>query len=156
MPGEDLYTAIKASLGATRVAVQGVTYTADLLDNLLPGGCNANEAASMTALITQVSTTCPSAKIIVSGYSLGAAMTHASIKGASTAVKARIVAAVTFGDTRNQQDGEAIPGFDAAKTLIICNTGDLVCEGTLIITSAHTDYTSTVPTAVAFMKSKTG
>jgi len=66
-------------------------------------------------------------------------------------VKAKIAAAVTFGDTRNQQDGGAIPNFPAAKTKIICNSGDAVCAGTLTILAPHLDYVRRVPEAVAFL-----
>ncbi|KAI0126216.1 cutinase [Xylariales sp. AK1849] len=155
-PGPQLDNQLKVALGAANVAVQGVDYSAKVANNYLAGGCDATEAANMAALITQVANDCPSAKILVSGYSQGAAMVHASIKDTTAAVKARINAAVTFGDTQKQQDGGQIQGFAAAKTLILCNPGDRVCEGTLIVTEAHKNYISSVPTAVSFMVSKTG
>ncbi|KAJ8113880.1 hypothetical protein ONZ43_g5044 [Nemania bipapillata] len=63
--------------------------------------------------------------------------------------------AVTFGDTQRQHDGGGrIPGLDAARTLILCNVGDLVCEGTLVITGAHLSYTASVPAAVSFIVNK--
>ena len=154
MPGVDLSAALKSALGASRVATQGVGYSASLLGNLQSGGCPPREAADMTALIGQVASQCPSAKIVVSGYSQGAAMVHRSIEGASAAVKARIVAAVTFGDTQNAQDGGRIPGFDTAKTRIFCNNGDRVCDGTLIITGAHSDYRSSISPAVTFIRGR--
>jgi cutinase len=154
MPGVDLSAALKSALGASRVATQGVGYSASLLGNLQSGGCPPREAADMTALIGQVASQCPSAKIVVSGYSQGAAMVHRSIEGASAAVKARIVAAVTFGDTQNAQDGGRIPGFDTTKTRIFCNNGDRVCDGTLIITGAHSDYRSSINPAVTFIRGR--
>ena len=69
----------------------------------------------------------------------------------SAAVKAKIAGAVTYGDTRKQQDNNRIPNFPTEKTKIICNTGDLVCSGTLTITSAHLDYVRRVPEAVTFL-----
>lgn len=110
----------------------------------------------MRALITSAATQCPTSKLVVSGYSQGAAMVHRSIEGATAAVKARIFAAVTFGDTQKDQDDGVIPNFDPSKTLIICNTGDLVCDGTLVITSAHLDYTGSVSQAVTFITAKLG
>jgi cutinase len=149
-----LYNQIRAALGASKVAVQGVNYDAQVAHGTLPEGVDAAAAANMATLITNVASTCPSAKIVVSGYSQGAAMVHASIKRLTTAVQARVNAAVTFGDTRNQQDDGTIPGISAARTLIICNDGDLVCDGTLTITSAHLAYGPRVPEAVSFMVSK--
>lgn len=154
MPGVDLSAALKSALGASRVATQGVSYSASLLGNLQSGGCPPSEAASMATLIGQVASQCPSAKIVVSGYSQGAAMVHRSIERVSTAVKARIAAAVTFGDTQNAQDGGRIPGFDTAKTRIFCNDGDRVCDGTLIITGAHSDYRSSISPAVTFIRGR--
>jgi cutinase len=108
----------------------------------------------MATLITTIANDCTSSNIVVSGYSQGAAMVHASIKRLTTAVQARVNAAVTFGDTRNQQDGGVITGFDPSKTLIICNDGDEVCHGTLTITAAHLAYGPRVPEAVSFIVSK--
>lgn len=65
----------------------------------------------------------------------------------------KIAAGVTFGDTQKQQDNGQIPNLDAAKTLILCNDGDKVCNGTLIITSAHLDYTGKVQQASDFITS---
>ena len=90
----------------------------------------------------------------MSGYSQGAALVHRAVEQLSTSVKAKIAAAVTFGDTQKQQDGGKIPNFDSSKTLIICHTGDKVCEGTLTITSAHTNYQDVAPQAAAFIVSK--
>ncbi|KAH9896211.1 carbohydrate esterase family 5 protein [Xylariomycetidae sp. FL2044] len=154
MPGPQTVDALKAALGSSSVAAQGVDYDAALLTNILSGGCSASEAADMTALITQAATKCPSSKIAVSGYSQGAAMVHRSVEQLSTSVKAKVAAAVTFGDTQKKQDGSKIPNFDASKTLILCNSGDKVCEGTLQITSAHLDYTGSVDDAVDFIVSK--
>ncbi|ETS85210.1 hypothetical protein PFICI_03235 [Pestalotiopsis fici W106-1] len=152
-PGLPLYNQIKSALGSGNVAVQGVNYDA-VAHGTLPEGVDATAANNMATLITKVANNCPDAAILVSGYSQGAAMVHASIKRVTATVKARINAAVTFGDTRNEQDGGTIPGISADRTLIICNDGDEVCDGTLEITAAHLQYTPRVPEAVSFMKSK--
>ncbi|KAK6073170.1 cutinase precursor [Seiridium cupressi] len=152
-PGLQLYNQIKSALGSSTVAVQGVNYDA-VAHGTLPEGVDATAAANMATLITTVANTCPSAKIVLSGYSQGAAMVHASVKRVTAAVKARVNAAVTFGDTRNTQDAGTIPGISADKTLIICNDGDLVCDGTLTITAAHLAYGPRVPEAVSFIVSK--
>lgn len=154
MPGVDLVSQLKTALGDDVVAAQGVNYPAALLDNLLEGGTDLTYATDLGNNITAAASECPDAQFVVSGYSQGAAIVHGAIPDLSDAVKAQIAAAVTFGDTRKEQDGGQIPDFDTSKTLIICNDGDLVCNGTLIITEAHTEYNATVPTAVSFIQSK--
>lgn len=136
------------------MAAQGVDYPALLEDNLREGGCNPEDADNMRALITQAATECPSSKLVVSGYSQGAALVHRSVESASASVKDLIYAAVTFGDTQKAQDGGQVLNFDAGKTLILCHDGDEVCEGTLIITDAHSAYHDLAPDAVEFIVSK--
>lgn len=153
-PGPQTADGLKSRLGASNVAAQGFEYPASLLDNLRAGGCDAEDAQNLRDLITRAATQCPSSKLVVGGYSQGAALVHASIEIATAAVRNRIAAAVTFGDTQKQQDGGRIPNFDTSKTLILCHDGDRVCTGTLIITDAHHDYEDLVPTAVSFIASK--
>jgi cutinase len=153
-PGPQTIDGLKASLGASYVAAQGLEYPADLLDNLRAGGCDPDDAKHMRDLITQAATQCPSSELAVAGYSQGAALVHASIEILDQSVRNRIVAAVTFGDTQKKQDGGKIPNFDPARTLILCHDGDLVCSGTLIITDAHHDYEDLAPQAVSFIVSK--
>ncbi|KAJ2978526.1 hypothetical protein NUW58_g7463 [Xylaria curta] len=63
-------------------------------------------------------------------------------------------AARVAGDTQKHPHGSIIPNFDVAKTLILCNDSDRVCEGTLIITGAHPSSTSSVPVGVSFIVDK--
>ncbi|KAI1445515.1 carbohydrate esterase family 5 protein [Annulohypoxylon stygium] len=153
-PGPQTIDQLKAALGADTVAAQGVDYPALLIDNLRDGGCDPEDADNMRALITQAATQCPTAKLVVSGYSQGAALVHRSVEAAETSVKGRIYAAVTYGDTQKAQDDDQIPSFDASKTLILCHDGDKVCEGTLIVTDAHHGYSDLAPEAVDFIVSK--
>ena len=69
-------------------------------------------------------------------------------------VKDKIAAAVTYGDTQNLQDRGQIPNFPPEKTLVICNTGDAVCRGTLTILAPHLDYVRRVPEATDFLTAK--
>ncbi|KAL7621746.1 hypothetical protein AAE478_009073 [Parahypoxylon ruwenzoriense] len=153
-PGPQTINQLKEALGADTVAAQGVDYPALLIDNLRPGGCDPEDTDNMRALITQAATQCPSSKLVVSGYSQGAALVHRSVESASANVKDRIFAAVTFGDTQKAQDDGRVPDFDASKTLILCHNGDRVCEGTLIVTDAHHDYHDLAPDAVDFILGK--
>ncbi|KAI1505980.1 cutinase [Biscogniauxia marginata] len=154
-PGPYLVDDLKAALGNDFVAAQGVDYPALLSDNLRDGGCDPEDAENMRALITQAATDCPDSKIAVSGYSQGAALVHRSLENATAAVKDKVVAAVTFGDTQKAQDDDQIPDFDTGKTLILCHDGDEVCEGTLIITNKHFDYSDLAPTGADFIVGKT-
>ena len=88
--------------------------------------------------------------------SQGAALVHRAIEGQSAAVKNKIVGVITYGDTQNLQDGGRIPNFPPEKTLIICNTGDAVCVGTLTILAPHLDYVRRVSEAVKFLVGKIG
>ncbi|KAK6845915.1 cutinase [Apiospora arundinis] len=146
-PGPALGNALKSALGDARVAVQGVAYSASLLGNLGSGGAPAREAQQMADLVGQVASKCPSS-------SIGAALVHRAAEKLTAAARARVAAAVTFGDTQKAQDNGRVPTIDAGKTRIFCNDGDRVCEGTLIITGAHSDYTSSVAPAVSFITSK--
>ncbi|KAK7931211.1 carbohydrate esterase family 5 protein [Apiospora marii] len=154
MPGPALANALKSALGDARVAAQGVAYSASLLGNLNSGGAPAAEAQQMATLVGQVASECPSSSIVIAGYSQGAALVHRAAERLTAAARARVAAAVTFGDTQNEQDGGRVPTIDAGKTRIFCNDGDRVCEGTLIITGAHSDYTGSVAPAVSFIQSK--
>ncbi|KAI2463883.1 carbohydrate esterase family 5 protein [Annulohypoxylon bovei var. microspora] len=153
-PGPQTIDQLKAALGTDTVAAQGVDYPALLIDNLRDGGCDPEDADNMRALITQAATQCPSSKLVVSGYSQGAALVHRSVESAETSVKDRIYAAVTFGDTQKAQDDGQVPDFDVSKTLILCHDGDKVCDGTLIVTDAHHEYHDLAPEAVDFIVSK--
>lgn len=108
----------------------------------------------MATLIKQAATQCPDAQVVVSGYSQGAAMVHRSVEQLDAATRGRIAAGVTYGDTQKQQDDEGIPGLAADRTHIICHDGDLVCEGTLVITGAHLGYENEAPEAVEFIVGK--
>ncbi|KAK6071413.1 cutinase precursor [Seiridium cupressi] len=151
MPGQQLATAVSAYYG-TKLYVQGVDYPASLEGNTEPGRCPAAYAKKWGTQLTQAATKCPDAVIVIAGYSQGAAMVHAALKTLTATTASRIAAAVTFGDTYYQQDGNKIPVLDASKTKVFCNKGDLVCNGTLDITAAHTNYKPSVPSGAAFIK----
>ncbi|KAI0010806.1 carbohydrate esterase family 5 protein [Xylariaceae sp. FL0662B] len=153
-PGPQVIDKLKAALGTGSVAAQGLDYPALLSDNLKDGGCDPEDADKLRDLINQAAKKCPSSKLVVSGYSQGAALVHRAVKSASTSVKNKIAAAVMFGDTQKVQDKSRIPKFDPSKTLILCHDGDKVCEDTLIITPAHLNYADVAPDAVNFVVSK--
>jgi cutinase len=145
---------IKSAFGVTKVATEGIDYAALLSTNFLPGGADLAGIAEMKDLLNDAATRCPTSKIVVGGYSQGAALVHRAVEDMSQAVKDKIVAAVTYGDTQNLQDRGQIPNFPKEKTLVICNTGDAVCAGTLNILPAHLAYTGRVDEAVTFINAR--
>ncbi|KAF4303868.1 putative cutinase 1 [Botryosphaeria dothidea] len=131
------------------VAVQGVDYPAALTTNFFGGSLVG--ISEMRDLINFAATKCPDTIIVGGGYSQGAALTHRSVEDLSSSVRNRIAGIVTFGDTYNLQSGGRIEGLPQEKLKIICNTGDLVCAGTLVIAPAHLDYVRRVPEASFFL-----
>ncbi|PNS15139.1 hypothetical protein CAC42_8140 [Sphaceloma murrayae] len=147
---------LKSRLGANNVACQGVgsPYTAGLGDNSLPSGTTQAAITEGARLFNLAATKCPQTKIVGGGYSQGAAVIHGVARTLSTTVQNRVAGLVTYGDTRKAQDRNMIPPFPSSKTLIICNAGDGVCTGTLVVTAAHLAYQGTVGTAVNFLVGK--
>jgi cutinase len=105
----------------------------------------------MQDTITAMASQCPDSTIVVGGYSQGAAVCHRAIEELPAATKDRIAGVVLYGDTQKQQDNNQIPGFDPAKTKIICAPGDLVCVGTLTILPAHLSYGADADEGAAFL-----
>jgi len=145
---------LKRAFGGSNVAVEGIDYPALISTNLLPGGADLGGIREMKDLINESTRRCPNSKIVVGGYSQGAALCHRAIEDLSDSVKARINGVVLYGDTKNQQDNGQIPNFPRDKVLIICNSGDLVCFGTLTITADHLAYVPRVGEATSFLINK--
>lgn len=153
--GPQFISALEERLGANRVGVQGVEYPAAIVTNLLPGNADPRGVANLRSLLNEANQRCPDSIVLVSGYSQGAAIVHGAFEqGLSSSVKNQVAGIVLFGDTRNLQERGRIAGFPTEKTLIICNFGDLVCAGTLVITPAHVGYPARVPEAVNFMAAR--
>ncbi|KAK7959081.1 uncharacterized protein PG986_003935 [Apiospora aurea] len=148
--GPQLSNSLKAAFGVTNLATEGIDYWGLPIGNFYPGGAPPWAITEMAQLLTAAAA-CPNSRMIISGYSQGAAITHRAVQTLPDEVKAKIAGIVTFGDTQTLQDGGRILGFPTNKTLIICNLGDVICTGTLLVYPVHLDYIKWVPTAVAYL-----
>jgi cutinase len=89
--GPVFFNAVASALGGTsRLAIQGVTYSASI-GGFLAGG-DAAGGTTMFNLINQAASRCPSTKIVVSGYSQGAQLVHTATQRLSAANAARVSA----------------------------------------------------------------
>ncbi|KAF1952020.1 cutinase-domain-containing protein [Byssothecium circinans] len=148
--GPTFFNALASAVGgASRLAIQGVAYPADVF-GFLAGG-DAKGAETMLNLINTAASKCPSTKIVVSGYSQGAQLVHTATQKLSASVAARVNAVVTFGDADRD---EGFGPVAANKILIICHDGDNICDNGIIITAEHRNYEIDAPAAAAFVKSK--
>jgi cutinase len=128
-------------LGADRIAIQGVDYPALIITNILPENVDPRGVTTFRDLVTEANTRCPSSAVLAAGYSQGAAIIHAAFAdGFTGSIKQQIKGVVLFGDTRRKQSNGTLVGYPSEDLLIICNDGDLVCVGVLIVTSKHTQY----------------
>lgn len=153
MLGPDLKSGLNRELNRD-FALQGVEYPADLASNFLSKGTSDSAIREAAGLVNQVFQRCPGANIVLGGYSQGSAVAVGAIQEVSSEVKEAIKATVLFGYTKNMQNRERIPNYPQDRTLIICNVGDLVCSGTLVITATHLTYGLDVPKAVRFIADK--
>ncbi|CAA9966898.1 hypothetical protein CFE70_010331 [Pyrenophora teres f. teres 0-1] len=148
--GPVFFNAIAARVGGiSRLAIQGVTYPANVF-GFLAGG-DAAGATTMFNLINQAISQCPSTKIVVTGYSQGAQLVHTATQRLSAAAAARVTAVVTFGDADRD---ESFGSVAASKVLIICHEGDNICDNGIIITPQHRNYEIDAPTAAAFVAAR--
>ncbi|ROT43763.1 fusarium Solani cutinase mutant with Thr 38 replaced By Phe [Sodiomyces alkalinus F11] len=135
---------LQSTFGRSNVWVQGVggRYSASLGDNALPRGTSRAAITEMVGLFNMANSKCPNAKIVSGGYSQGAALTAAAIEDVSSAIRNNIVGVVLFGYTKNLQNRGGIPSYPSSNLKVYCNTGDLVCTGSLVVTAAHLTYGS--------------
>lgn len=94
----------------------------------------------MQDTLKSMASKCPDSVIVAGGYSQGAAVNHRAIEELDATVKDQIAGVVLYGDTQKLQDRNQIPNFPADKVKIICQPGDAVCLGQLLVLPAHLTY----------------
>lgn len=94
---------------------------------------------------------CPDSVIVTGGYSQGSAVNHRAIEDLDSAVQDQIAGVVLYGDTQKVQDKNQIPNFPADKVKIICQVGDAVCLGQLVVLPAHLTYGTRANEGVTFL-----
>ncbi|PVI00313.1 carbohydrate esterase family 5 protein [Periconia macrospinosa] len=141
--GPTMADVLEAKYGASNVWVQGVggPYNAGLLENLGSKGTSQAAIDEAKRLFVLASTKCPSSKIVSAGYSQGSAVIAGAIPDLTAAQRNKVIGIVFFGYTRNKQNNGGISSYPQSNLQVYCdNGGDLVCEGTLLITASHFSY----------------
>ncbi|KAF2670642.1 cutinase [Microthyrium microscopicum] len=148
--GPEFTTALQAVLPSGTV-FWGNGYNNDVVGYLTGGSLQG--ISMMRAQAEEYVKKCPGIKLVLSGYSQGAQVTHKALAGASQAVKEATKAVVLFGDPMS---GTAIPGISKDKINTICAIGDTICTGLPIITASHMVYAANSISAAAWVRSKIG
>jgi cutinase len=157
--GPDLARALDRRLPLGQdLTIQGVNYAALVAPNYLPGGTDLASENEMKNMLRLANTKCPQAKIVVAGYSQGAAVVHRAVEDIEDGIKQKIAAAVCFGDTQWRRDGGRIPNFPTNKYKVFCGglVRDTVCDGNLAaaVLAPHLSYGSDADEAADFLASK--
>ncbi|KAL7274067.1 hypothetical protein RUND412_003051 [Rhizina undulata] len=151
--GDDVGPSFFDSLEALepgRILVQGVNdYPADIWGYLVGG--SESGAVNMAGLVAQAASQCPSAKIVLSGFSQGAQVAHKAAAKISSSLYSKVAAIVLFGDPDN---GDPFPGTLNANVITFCADGDLICDGWPIPTDAHSHYEDDGPAAAAYVAAR--
>ncbi|KAK0264378.1 hypothetical protein LTR91_009340 [Friedmanniomyces endolithicus] len=151
LAGPPFFQAVVGDVGASKVAVQGVDYAADIA-GFDEGGDPAG-AATLAGLIKRAQTQCPNTKLVVSGYSQGGQVVHKAALELSASQTAFINSVVIFGDP---DDGEPVGSVPSSKVLIICHVGDDICLHGDLILPPHLTYGENAQQAATFVVSKAG
>ncbi|KAJ8118495.1 hypothetical protein OPT61_g534 [Boeremia exigua] len=157
--GVPLGNALESRYGAANVWVQGVggPYDATLADNFLPRGSSAAAIREGVRLLNLANSKCPSSKVVTGGYSQGSALMAAALSDVTATVRNQAVGTVLFGYTKNLQNLGRVPNYPSDRLEVYCAIGDLVCDGTLVITAAHLSYGDEAASdAPRFLASKIG
>jgi len=96
---------------------------------------------------------CPNTKIVMSGYSQGGQLVHNAAKLLPAKTMAAVSSVVIFGDPDN---GQAVAGASAGKTMVICHAGDNICHHGDLILLPHLIYSENAVQAATFATAQAG
>ncbi|KAF9053148.1 cutinase [Panaeolus papilionaceus] len=147
--GPPFAAALNIAIVGKDVDVEGLDYPA-LVSGYLAGG-DIGGAIRMANDVTSIAGRCPNTKIVMSGYSQGAQVTHRAAARLSSSVQQRVVAVVTFGDP---YEDTALPGVLQSRRKTFCAFGDLICEAQPVVLPAHLGYGADTPAAAAFVAAR--
>ena len=130
--GQAFVDALSAQVGGRSVGVYAVNYPAS--DNYVSSAANGSDDAR--AHIQDIVTGCPGTKVVLGGYSQGAAVTDMATAAMPPQVADRVAAVALFGTPSSAfssmlAGGEPLPTTSpayAAKTIDLCMDGDPICS----------------------------
>ncbi len=130
--GQAFADSLSSRLGGRSVAVSAVNYPAS--DSYLSSAASGSDDAR--AQIQDVVAGCPSTKLVLGGYSQGAAVTDMATAAMPAQIADRVAAVALFGTPSSGfssmlAGGEPLPTTSpvyAAKTIDLCMDGDPICS----------------------------
>src|SRR6201987_3303268 len=143
--GQAFIDALRSQLGRRSVGVYAVDYPASRdFNSSTPAG--ANDASGH---IQSMAANCPSTRMVLGGYSQGAAVIDISTTAMPPEVADHVAAAALFGGPRRAFDDRLSPGPlptigspYAAKTIDLCVPNDPICSNGVDM-GAHVAYVQT-------------
>ncbi|GAB7329180.1 hypothetical protein MBLNU13_g01000t1 [Cladosporium sp. NU13] len=110
--GPALVKQLIASLGASKISVQGVDYTATIQSNALRGSVGGKV---MAKLAKDQLARCENTKVAIAGYPQWAMVVHYSVKIAGLSPNV-VSSAVVYGDPQNRESVGSLP---ASKSKVL-------------------------------------
>ncbi|OLN97629.1 Cutinase 1 [Colletotrichum chlorophyti] len=148
LTGPPFFDALRTYVNGTgSVAIQGVNEYPAQPAGFFEGGSKTG-AAFMAQLVSSTQAMCPNTHITMSGYSQGSQVARLAIAQMTPEAQSKISSVVLFGDPGQ---GKPVPGIDATRLLVICHTGDNICQGGNFIFEPHLNYSLDAPTAALFV-----
>ncbi|KAF9462695.1 cutinase [Collybia nuda] len=147
--GPSFKSELQSALRGKTLDFVGIDYAATVA-GFLAGG-DPLGANTMANSVTSKANSCPNTKIVISGYSQGAQVTHLAAGKLSSTVQNRVNAAVVFGDPMK---GRAFPGPISGRSKTFCALLDNICAGGVLITASHLGYGADADDAAAFVVSR--
>lgn len=111
--GPALAKKLISDLGSSKVAIQGVDYTASIASNADLG---SGGGSVMKSLAEKALSNCPSTKVALGGYSQGGEVIHYAVKTSGLSLN-DVSSAVIYGDP---EDGTSVGDLPSSKLKEFC------------------------------------